>query len=80
MTPRRATTERLRRILAASAFTALCGFSEAARPCGAFVSRESYLLKPCVEDRVRAAQFEESGAAAKFTLDVAFSLQPSGSK
>jgi hypothetical protein len=39
MTPRPATTERLRRLVAASAFAALCGFSTPAVPCGAFVAR-----------------------------------------
>jgi hypothetical protein len=39
-TRRRATTERLRRVIAASAFAALCGFSSSASPCGAFVSRD----------------------------------------
>lgn len=39
MTPRPATTERLRSLLAAGAFAALCGFSSPAVPCGAFVAR-----------------------------------------
>jgi hypothetical protein len=37
---------------------------------------KSYQLKPCVEARVSAAQFEGSNANAKFALDVTFQLSP----